>query len=434
MKIKVSKNLYVNSNTLFRLEWRRFYPVLVIHEKFEKVLKWILRFIAFVGIAISIITINFWYISLGLALLIFIIEQFFERTTIEYTTMVIQPYPDFEIDYGQWKTNGFMIPKEKNEKDLAYFGPSYEDKDYAIKIFEYFKSWIDNSSNDDKENNLIVSLVIEPNEKYTTYIYANLGRKRLNKMFKFLGDKSKLKKYGKQQQQFIAQMFYWNTLDFKDGYYIKQFLDFQNPNEPFFFTPSIIQPFEQPPEFLFDQAIKKYEFKIRKREELKKGDPEYIFAPKKHNKKKDEEDRKHYKTKKYDVFDDIEKVLSNTEEVGFMPNEGNNVGAIFLCYSNPSLPYLAYNKLIENKGENEIKIEIKEHNNLIDLRIIIEASSREISINNKNFNKSQLDSFRLVNGGGPAVVLLIGYPPADSHKIILEKEVSPVVVKWKFNE
>lgn len=174
MKIKVSKNLYVNSNTLFRLEWRRFYPVLVIHEKFEKPLKWILRFIAFIGIATSVITISFWYFSLGLAVLIFLIEQSFERTIIEYTTMVIQPYPDFEIDYGQWKTNGFMIPKEKNGQDLAYFGPSYEDKEYAIKVFEYFKSWIDNSSSDDKENNLIVSLVIEPNEEYTTYIYANL--------------------------------------------------------------------------------------------------------------------------------------------------------------------------------------------------------------------------------------------------------------------
>ena len=431
MKIRIAKDLYVNSNTLFRVEWRKFYPVLVVHEKFEKVLKWILRIIAIGGIATSMIAIPVWYLSLGIALIIFLVEQFFEKAIIEYTTMIVQPYPDFEIDYGQWKTNGFMIPKEKDGKDLAYFGPSYEDKEYAIKIFEYFKSWIDNSSNDDKENNLILSLVIEPNEKYTTYIYANLGRKRLDKMFNFLGDKSKLKKFGKQQQQFIAQMFYWNTLDFKDGYFIKQFLEFQQKNKPFYFTPSVLQPFEQPPEFLFELAIKKYEIKIRKREDLKKNEPEYIFAPKKYEK---ETDNKPHSSKKPDIFKDIEKALSITEEVGFMPNSGNNAGAIFLCYSNPSTPYIAYTKLIENKGKSDMRVKLKEHDNLIDLTIIIENLNREINIRNKNFNKSQLDTFKSVNGGGPAIILLVGYPPAESHKVILEKEISPLILKWEFEE
>lgn len=37
MKIRVSKGLYVNSNTLFRIEWRKFYPVLIVYEKFKKI-------------------------------------------------------------------------------------------------------------------------------------------------------------------------------------------------------------------------------------------------------------------------------------------------------------------------------------------------------------------------------------------------------------
>ncbi len=286
MKIKISKNLSVDSSTLIRFEWRKFYPAIIIHEKFEKVLKWTLRAIAIIGIASSVITINQWYISLGLSILIFLIEQFFEKTAIEYTTMIVQPPPDFEIDYGQWKTNGFMIPNEKNNSELAYFGPTYVDKEYAIKFFRYLRSWINNDSNDDIENNLIVSLVIEPDEEYTTYIYANLGRKRLDYMFKFLGDQSKLEKYGKRQQQFIAQMFYWNTLDFKDEYFIKKFLDFQEPNEPFFFTPSFLQSDGQTPEFLFEHAIKKYEFKLNQRNQLNKHDPEYNFDPKRYDKRK----------------------------------------------------------------------------------------------------------------------------------------------------
>jgi hypothetical protein len=40
MKIKVSKDFYVNSNTLFRIEWRKYYPILVVHKKMKSVIKW----------------------------------------------------------------------------------------------------------------------------------------------------------------------------------------------------------------------------------------------------------------------------------------------------------------------------------------------------------------------------------------------------------
>lgn len=429
MKIRIAKDLYVNSNTLVRLEWRRFYPVLVVHEKFEKILKWILRIIAIGGIATSVISIPVWYLSLGLAIIIALIEQFFERSIFEYTTMIVQPFPGFEIDYGQWKTNGFMLPKEKNDEDLAYFGPSYQDETYAINMFKYFKSWIDDSRNDDKDNNLIVSLIIEPNEEYTTYIYANIGRKRLDTMFKVLGDMSKLEKHGKRQQQFITQMFYWNTLDFKEGYYIKKFLEFQKPDESFYFLPSVIQPFGLPPEFLFDYAIKKYEFKLKKREDVKKFEPEYLFNPE--NEKKGKEKPATPVIQK-DIFYDIEKVLSNNEDIGFTPNEGKSAGAIQLCFSDPYLPFIAYKELIEKKGGKDIIIKIHELPDHIVLNIYIENHHKEINIKSSRFNKAQLDLFRDVKGGGPAVVFLIGYPPSSERKIVMENGISPLVVKWEF--
>ncbi|MGE0566620.1 MAG: hypothetical protein AB7O73_01615 [Bacteroidia bacterium] len=256
---------------------------MVIHERFEKILKWVLRLIAFIGIATSVIAIDQWYVSLGVTILIFLIEQFFETTAIEYTTMVVQPFPDFEVKYDQWKTNGFMIPQEKNDAGLAYFGPAYADKEYAIKFFQYLRSWVNHSSNDDTENNLVISLVIEPNEEYTTYLYANPGRKRLDTMFKFMGNQSKLEKYGKRQQEFIAQMTYWNTLDFKDGYFIKKFLDFQKTNEPFIFLPCVVPKDGKPMEFLFDHGIKKYEFQVRHRYEVQKDELEDVFNPQKYN-------------------------------------------------------------------------------------------------------------------------------------------------------
>ena len=276
MKIKISNDIKVESRTLIRLEWNGLLPVLIIHEKFETKIKWILRIIAVLGIGTSLISIDSKLISLGVTLLIFFTEQFFERTIFEYTTMVVQPFPDFDIDYSSWKTNSFMIPLTKGDQDLCYAGPTYADRNYAIKFFNYVKSW-NLGQADDKDGNIILSFVIEPNEKYTTYLYSNNARKNLDKLFNHDAKKNQLKKYGKRQQQFVMQTIFWHTLDFKEGYYIKRFLDFQPAETKFYLTPSVIpKQQEQSLEFIFDSAILlKGGYKLKMRADLTKHDIEY---------------------------------------------------------------------------------------------------------------------------------------------------------------
>ena len=362
MKIRVAKGLFVDSRTLFRIEWRRWYPALVVHEKFETLVKWTLRIIAFLGIASSVIAIPVWYVSLSISVGIFLVEQFFERAIFEYTAMVVQPFPDFDIDYGQWKTNGFMIPVERNGTDFAHFGPTYMDEEYATKFFNYLRSWVNDNSNDDKENNLVTSIVIEPNEKYTTYIYANHGRRRLDHMFRFIEATNKLDKFGKRQQNLIMQLHFWHTLDFKDGYYVKKFLEYWKADEPFMFTPSVIQPFGFPPKFLFDFSIKKYHLKVKERKEIKKNEPEYYFDPAKWKK----EDKKSTKVDlkddvKVGIIADIQKVLLKAVDVGFMPNSENSVGAINLCYHDSEIQLEAYKNLIKQADKKEVIISIKDN-------------------------------------------------------------------------
>jgi len=133
-------------------------------------------------------------------------------------------------------------------------------------------------------------------------------------------------------------------------------------------------------------------------------------------------------------YNEIERIFSLTEDIGFEPNEENNAGAIVLCFTNPSLPFVAYTHLIENKETNEILIKIKEHDSLVDLKIIIEKQEAILYINNRNFSKQKLDIFRKLNGGGSSVILLIGYPPASSNHIVMQEGVSPLVIKWEFDE
>ena len=169
MKVRVKGRLKVDLSTLIRIEFNRFLPTLIVHERFEKYVKWTIRAITLIGIVTSVITIPQWYIALSLSVGILLAGQFFERTAFEYTSMVVVPLPDFDIDYGQWKTNGFMLPNVLTNENRCYMGPSFENKNYAINFFNYLKQW--NWGNDvDDDNRIIVSIVMEPNSRYTTYI------------------------------------------------------------------------------------------------------------------------------------------------------------------------------------------------------------------------------------------------------------------------
>lgn len=134
------------------------------------------------------------------------------------------------------------------------------------------------------------------------------------------------------------------------------------------------------------------------------------------------------------TYNEIERAFSTTEELGFEPNEGNDAGAILLCFTNPSLAYVAYTELIYNKGDDEVLIKIKEQNNRINLKIIVEAQGVEMNIRKRNFNKEKFKAFKEVNGGGPALILLIGHLPASENHFVTQQGASHLVVKWEFED
>jgi len=134
------------------------------------------------------------------------------------------------------------------------------------------------------------------------------------------------------------------------------------------------------------------------------------------------------------TYSEIERIFSLTDDIGFEPNEGKNVGAIVLCFTNPSLPFIAYTHLIESKGNDEVLVKIKEHDSHVDLKIVVEKQEAIMNLRNRNFSKHKLDTFRELNGGGSSVLLLIGYPPASSNHVVMQDGVSPLVVKWEFDD
>jgi hypothetical protein len=277
MKFKVG-NWKVDSRTLIRLEWRKFYPKLIVHEKFEKYVKWTLRILAFIGIIISFLVLPY-YLGIVVSISLFAIQALIERTLFEYSVMIIQPFPDFEINYDQWITNGYFIFYEGikgYEEYLNYFGPAYEDENYAYQFFSYIREWNQNKDTD-FDNNICISFIYESDVSYTTYLYANPKRKWLSESFAEEKEKKKLEKYGKEQQSMVIQMLYWKNLKMTNGMYFTKFIESQKKrkNKKFYFAPFVHK--NEKLGYIEELKVLKADFKVKGRSELTENEIEYHY-------------------------------------------------------------------------------------------------------------------------------------------------------------
>lgn len=276
MKIKLGK-WKVDTSTFIRIEWCKPFPKLVLHEKYEKGVKWLLRILTLIGIATSIIALPPVY-SLLLSIVLVLIEQFFEKTIFEYSVFYISQLPDFDIDYSQWLTSGYLLLSGENRKLLTqgyhnHFGPAYRDKNYAIKFFNYLRIWNDSHSVD-SANNICVSIIIENNENYSVYLYPNIQEEKLDKYFSKHKEKMALKKYGKKQQELIMQTLFWKR-NITQGNFFKQFIDDLKTSNEYYFAPFYV---ENGNSIIIDELkILKNQIKIRNRSELTTKDIEYHF-------------------------------------------------------------------------------------------------------------------------------------------------------------
>jgi len=268
-------NWKIDSKSLIRIEWNKYFPKLIIHEKFENIVKWTLRILSFIGIATAFLTLPY-EIGILTTLIIFITEQFLEKTIFEYSVFYLFPIPDFDIDYDNWLASGYFLICDKkllNQGYLNHFGPAYEDKSYAIKFFNYLRLW-NNDKISDLENNICVSLIIENNEKYSTYFYPNSNKKELENYFTKYKKEMALKKYGKVQQEMTMQMIFWKRNQ-NQGTFFKEFIKDLKINPEYFFVPFYIE--NKQPIIIEELKILKSALKVKNRNELTEKDIEYHY-------------------------------------------------------------------------------------------------------------------------------------------------------------
>lgn len=258
--------------SLLRIRWGKNIPKLVVHEKYEKVIKWTLRILTLIGIVSSIITFHVWYLSLLFAIGLFTIEIFFEKSIFQYTSLFVQPLPNFKYNESEWKAMAYLI--DKNLPNIV--GCAFSSKEYAIKFFNLLKEWNYNS-NEDKENNICLSFIIEKTNEYSVYLYANPERKSVVKTFEKIKEIHRHK--NKELQRLIFQFVICKSFPYNNQSHINMFLKYQPQNKPFLFRPFIVKE-NGSFEMLEDNTIVKYQYKLKKRDELTNEDYEYLHGKK----------------------------------------------------------------------------------------------------------------------------------------------------------
>lgn len=234
-------NWRIDTKSLINIEWTGILPKLIIHERYENLIKWILRILTFIGIAISFITLDY-ITGIISSLLLFAFEQFLEKAVFEYTLFYIQPLPDFDIEYERWLTTGYFIMQDKSYLSKGYLnhiGPAYNDKEYAEKFFNYLRSWNDNLD-EDQLNNINISIIIEDEQHYTMYFYPNQNKEEIENYFTKYKKKLALEKYGKRQQELIMQVIFYHK-NLEQGSFFKSFIRDLEINPNFFFAPFYIE-------------------------------------------------------------------------------------------------------------------------------------------------------------------------------------------------
>jgi len=242
-----------------------------VHEKFERGIKWLLRGIAAVGIVISGFSFQAWYIGVGVAILILIVQQVFERTLFEYTAIHVAPMPT-HYDRAQWAGVGFAFSESGQEPDIV--GPAFEGRDYAEEILSLIRSW-NYGRDEDPDDFVRLSFIIEDSESYSVYFYPASRRPSAKRFFDEYEAESKEGKHGKRLMRLSIAMTFCKSFP-REGSLLPLFDWRNNSTGPFLFTTF----FKSGDRFipLVDGAILKFRYKHCGRSELTKIDHEFMHG------------------------------------------------------------------------------------------------------------------------------------------------------------
>jgi hypothetical protein len=253
------------------VRFERWIPRLVIIDKFERPVKYSLWIVTAVAIISSVFVFPRWYYALACAIVLFALQQFLQRVVFQYVSIYIQPLPAFKFDVADWTAMAYGFPEKRGVvPDIVT--PAFRTAEIAKQFMELLRQW-NNGEDEDREDNIRVSLVFETEDKYRCFIYPNPQRARVKEFHESIKS-TDAKHRGKEHLKLVVQMMFMRTFPYDSTSSVVTFIQVHREGDAFDIRPAVWNGgaltimSDIPP-------ITKWHIKIRERSDLEPSDLEY---------------------------------------------------------------------------------------------------------------------------------------------------------------
>jgi hypothetical protein len=256
-----------------RFDFKGGLPRLYLHERHEKLVRWILRLFTLLGIALSVVSFV-WYIALLVSIALVVIDWFLERTLFYYTSMYVG---DMMLDYDpdQWVGTVIVsIGEPEDPESRKIVGLWMKTEDYGCRFFEHLHNWT--GRDDHEQGDLRLTFVVDE-DMYFVYLYSDPMRERFKRFADWITEANLLSKYGKEHFPIFALQTICKGFDTTKGFALGMFLDTNPPGREFLLAPYVTSEdgtTPRPADTAEPIRMTTYKFKLP--HELTKDDFEYF--------------------------------------------------------------------------------------------------------------------------------------------------------------
>lgn len=255
-----------------RLEIKNGMPRLFLHEKHEKRVRWLIRVLTAVGVALTVVTLP-WYFALAISLGLVGAEAFLERTLFYYSSMYIG---NMLLDYDPNEWVGTVIvsigePADPRSKKIV--GVWLRTEAFAQRFFEVLQSWT--GTDDCTQGDLQLTFIVDE-DQYFVFLYCDPMRASFKQMADKLSEEMRLEKYGKEHFPLAMFQILCKGFDTSKGFALGMFLDTNPPGKAFLLAPYVTGNDGKPKPSDQVQPILMSTYKFKLPDELNQEDLEYF--------------------------------------------------------------------------------------------------------------------------------------------------------------
>lgn len=251
------------------LRWEKGLPKLVVHEKRERAIRWVLRAVTAAGILVTLTVLPI-YAAFGIAVFLASVDALLEKTIFYNTSLYVRSLPDFEYDGSKWVANVFISFGEPSPESDKIVGLVFNDREYAKKFFDLLRSWNDGSS-EDTQNNIRLTFITDE-DTYYVYLYPSIEDKRVNKFLARARRSSRAKNPNKEHLGLVMQLVICQGFQTGKGYALGEFVNNHPNGKHFLLGPFVVGPNGKPEPLAEIEPISKLHYKAKIPSQLNERD------------------------------------------------------------------------------------------------------------------------------------------------------------------